>query len=241
MKVKGAKPVNPVATFDKSDRMVKKIGKGFNEMFCYPVIIEQTKDWVDYIQAIASLVVAGCAFFALRTWRKEFVGKKKIEFAAEFVEKAIDMKEFIAYVRNGFSSSSEENEIKEQLKKENESFTDNCLFFLTPKFRILKNDDRIKYFYSLRVKALMYFGEDSLNLYKTLSLVLSQIKNRSEILYDEHENLSSEKKREYESVIWGTFDSDDKIAQEIEKAVEELKLNLEPLYQDKTFKWKTLK
>lgn len=221
--------------------MVKKIGKGFNEMFCYPVIIEQTKDWTDYIQAIASLVVAGCAFFALHTWRKEFVGKKKIEFAAEFVEKAIDMKELIVYVRSNSSSSIEENEIKERLEKENVRIIKRNLVYLVPKYRILINDDRIKSFFSLRVKALMYFGEEPLKFYQTLNLALAKIKNRSEMLYNDHGFLSEEKRQENENIIWGTFDSDDKIAQEIERAVEELKLNLEPLYQDKKFEWKKLK
>ena len=133
------------------------------------------ENWKDFFEVISALVVTGCAVSALHTWRKEFVGKKKIEFAAEFVEKAIDIKDFIAYVRSGFSSSNEENKIKESLKKESEYYIDSCLFYLTPKYRILQNDDQIKYFYSLRVKALMYFGKEALNFYKTLNIILFQI------------------------------------------------------------------
>lgn len=199
------------------------------------------ENWKDFFEVLSALIVAGCAVSALHTWRKEFVGKKKIEFAAEFVEKAIDMKELIAYARCSSSSSSEENEIKGRLEKENVKIIEKNLHYLVPKYRILINDDRIKGFFSLRVKAIMYFGEEPLKIYETLSLVLAKIKNRSEMLYNDHGFLSEEKRQENENIIWGTFDSDDKIAQEIEKAVEELKLNLEPLYQDKTFKWKTLK
>ncbi len=196
------------------------------------------ENWKDLFQAISALIVAGCAVSALHTWQKEFVGKKKIEFAAEFVEKAIDIKDFIAYVRSGFSSSSEEKEIEERLKKENSRIIKKSIHYLIPKYRILMNEDKIKRFLHLRVKALMYFGEESLKIYETINSILFKIKFKSELLYNEYEHLSSEKKEAYESVIWSSYSSDDEIAQEIEKAVEELKLNLEPLYQDKKFKWK---
>ena len=75
------------------------------------------ENWKDLFQAISALIVAGCAVSALHTWQKEFVGKKKIEFAAEFVEKAIDVKDFIAAVRNGFSYIYEKEEIENELKK----------------------------------------------------------------------------------------------------------------------------
>ncbi len=212
-------------------------------MFCYPVIIEQTKDWIDYLQAIASLIVAGCAVSALHTWWKEFVGKKKIEFAAEFVEKAIDMKEFIAYVRNGFSLANEEEDIENELKKENKYIPNGKTSYLTPKYRIKEKEDDIRNFYSLKTKALMYFSEDALKIYSVVSSIIIKIKISSDELYRGscYSHLKDEKVKQDMEIIWSSYSSDDKIAQEIERAVEELKLNLEPLYQDKTFKWKNLK
>ncbi len=53
--------------------------------------------------------------------------------------------------------------------------------------------------------------------------------------------MKDEKEKQDMEVIWSSYSSDDKIAQEIEKAVEELKLNLDPLYQDKKFEWKKFK
>lgn len=200
-------------------------------------------DWKDVIETASAVTVAVCAVCALYTWRKEFVGKKKIEFAAEFVEKAIDIKEFIAYIRNGYSSATETEEIENELKKENKFVPNGNVAYLVPKYRILKNDENIRSFYALRTKAFMYFGKSALKIYDVVRSDFIKIKLSSEALYKNtyYNYLKDEKEKQDIAVIWASYNSDDKMDQEIEKVVEELKLNLEPLYQDKTFKWKTLK
>lgn len=200
-------------------------------------------DWKDVIETASAVTVAVCAVCALYTWRKEFVGKKKIEFAAEFVEKAIDIKEFIAYIRNGYSSATETEEIENELKKENKFVPNGNVAYLVPKYRILKNDENIRSFYALRTKAFMYFGKSALKIYDVVRSDFIKIKLSSEALYKNtyYNYLKDEKEKQDIAVIWASYNSDDEMDQEIEKVVEELKLNLEPLYQDKTFKWKTLK
>lgn len=200
-------------------------------------------DWKDVIETASAVTVAVCAVCALYTWRKEFVGKKKIEFAAEFVEKAIDIKEFIAYVRNGYSSTNEAEEIENELKRENKFIPNGEVSYLVPKYRILKNDENIRSFYALRTKAFMYFGKSALKIYDVVRSDFIKIKLSSEELYKNsyYNYLKDEKEKQEIAVIWASYNSDDKIDLEIEKVVEELKLNLEPLYQDKTFKWKEIK
>lgn len=201
------------------------------------------ENWKDVIEAASAVTVAVCAVCALYTWRKEFVGKKKIEFAAEFVEKAIDIKGLIAYVRNGYSFANEKEEIENELKKENKFVPNGNVAYLVPKYRILKNDENIRSFHALRTKAFMYFGKSALKIYDVVISDFIKIKLSSEALYKNsyYNYLKDEKEKQDIAVIWASYNSDDKIDQEIEKVVEELKLNLEPLYQDKTFKWKTLK
>jgi len=201
------------------------------------------ENWKDIVEAICAVTVAICAVSALYTWRKEFVGKKKIEFAAEFIEKAIEIKVFITYVRSGFSYESEEKDIENELKKENKYIKDRKIAYLVPKYRILKNDENIKSFYALKTKSFMYFGSDSLKIFDIISQALVKIKISSDALYVNSYSgfLKDEKKQKYEEDIWSSGSSEDKISLEIDNAIKELKLNLEPLYQDKTFKWKTFK
>lgn len=201
------------------------------------------ENWKDVIEAASAVTVAVCAVCALYTWRKEFVGKKKIEFAAEFVEKAIDIKELIAHVRNSGSFANETEEIENELKKENKFVPNGNVTYLVPKYRILKNDENIRSFYALKTKAFMYFWKSALKIYDVVRSDFIKIKLSSEALYKNsyYNYLKDEKEKQDIAVIWASYNSDDKMDQEIEKVVEELKLNLDPLYQDKTFKWKTLK
>lgn len=43
------------------------------------------------LEVSSSVTVAVCAVLALNAWKKELIGKKKIEFAADFVKKAHEL------------------------------------------------------------------------------------------------------------------------------------------------------
>lgn len=199
------------------------------------------ENWKDVLQASSALTVAICAVCALYTWRKEFVGKRKIEFAAEFVEKAINMKDFIAYVRNGWATEAEEKEVEIKLKEERAFYEKSRLSYLVPKLRIIKNDDMLKNFYDLRSKVLMYFGKDALKIFELLRATIIDININSDILFEDASSLSQEERLKYQKAIWAPLSKNDRIGRAFERTIDELNINLEPVYQDKKFKWKKLK
>ena len=199
------------------------------------------ENWKEVLQASSALTVAICAVCALYTWRKEFVGKRKIEFAAEFVEKAINMKDFIAYVRNGWATEAEEKEVEIKLKEERAFYEKSRLSYLVPKLRIIKNDDMLKNFYDLRSKVLMYFGKDALKIFELLRTTIIDININSDILFEDASSLSQEERLKYQKAIWAPLSKNDRIGRAFERTIDELNINLEPVYQDKKFKWKKLK
>ncbi len=199
------------------------------------------ENWKDALQASSALTVAICAVCALYTWRKEFVGKRKIEFAAEFVEKAINMKDFIAYVRNGWATEAEEKEVEIKLKEERAFYEKSRLSYLVPKLRIIKNDDMLKNFYDLRSKVLTYFGKDALKIFDLLRTTIIDININSDILFEDASSLSQEERLKYQKTIWAPLSKNDRIGCAFERTIDELNINLEPVYQDKKFKWKKLK
>lgn len=196
------------------------------------------ENWKAVVEAVSAVTVAVCAVCALYTWRKEFVGKKKIEFAAEFMEKAIEIKDLISFVRNGWAAEAEKKEIEKKLKKEGCFYESAKLSYLVPKWRLLQNDSKIMTFSNLRTKASMYFGEDALKIFYLINKIILHINFEAEILFKDSDFLSKKIKQEYQKTIWASFDDEDKIALEFDKVVNELKSNLEPIYRDKKFKWK---
>jgi hypothetical protein len=57
-------------------------------------------DIASIIIAIGTLTMAGAACFALRTWRKEFIGKKKIELASEIMASVYEFQDKLPYANS---------------------------------------------------------------------------------------------------------------------------------------------
>ena len=194
------------------------------------------KDILTLIIAGAGVIIAGMALY---TWRKEFIGKKKIDLACDIVEQACNMQDIINYARSRLSLLSEQNELREELKKDNVEIKEKKLFYLIPKYRLRKNREKIEKFLHLGNKAQLYWNKDILNLFGSLHRIIQDILNTSEDLYSrlmpEDAILMAEK------IAFDSYEKNDEIKNKVQKIVDEFKLNLEPLYKDRLTKWKKLK
>ncbi len=194
------------------------------------------KDILTLIIAGAGVIIAGMALY---TWRKEFIGKKKIDLACDIVEQACNMQDIINYARSRLSLLSEQNELREELKKDNVEIKEKKLFYLIPKYRLRKNREKIEKFLHLGNKAQLYWNKDILNLFGSLHRIIQDILNTSEDLYSmlmpKDAILIAEK------IAFDSYEKNDEIKNKVQKIVDEFKLNLEPLYKDRLTKWKKLK
>ena len=53
------------------------------------------------ITALSTISMAVVAGYALHTWRKEFIGKRKIELACQIMKSVYDVQDAILYARIG--------------------------------------------------------------------------------------------------------------------------------------------
>ncbi len=200
-------------------------------------------DFYNIVKDGLTLIIAGAgvwvAWSALKTWRKEFIGKKKIDLACDIVEQACNMQDIINYARSRLSLLSEQNELREELKKDNVEIKEKKLFYLIPKYRLRKNREKIEKFLHLGNKAQLYWNKDILNLFGSLHRIIQDILNTSEDLYSmlmpKDAILIAEK------IAFDSYEKNDEIKNKVQKIVDEFKLNLEPLYKDRLTKWKKLK
>lgn len=65
------------------------------------------KDWIELLQAISVLVGIWVAVAGLGVWRQEFLSKRRIELAEEWLEAAYAFKDAIRFIRNPFSPVGE--------------------------------------------------------------------------------------------------------------------------------------
>ena len=91
----------------------------FSYIFNYFLSAEGVNTIKDFLTYSASFIGLYIAYNALQTWKKEFIGKKKIDLACDIVEQACNMQDIINYARSRLSLLSEQNELREELKKDN--------------------------------------------------------------------------------------------------------------------------
>jgi len=214
--------------------------KIFNYIFNYFLSTEGVNTIKDFLTYSAPFLAVYVAYMALQTWRKEFIGKKKIDLACDIVEQVCNMQDIIRDLRNPACFPNENNKIKEDLNNRKVDINDRKIHYLAARYRFYDNRDEINNFLKLRNKAQLYWDKDILTLFVEIKKVILSIITASDMLYYT-DNLDFESKKKYEKKIWWDFDSNEEIEKRVQKIVDEFKLNLKDFYEYKLTKWKKLK
>ena len=200
-------------------------------------------DIANIITALGTLGLVNIAWYALHTWRKEFIGKKKIELAAEIMMMVMDFQDVLTGARIDRTTPMELDEVRKWLelvnsKKQNipnailwPIYLDrmNCLL---PIHRLNKSAEKTDDFTTILNKSLIYFGEDLYKLLVELHSFLGKIRHASEMLYENSSNAELQK-------IAFAQDTSDPTSKRIFAIGEEIKFNLERIYKDQQTKWTT--
>jgi len=196
------------------------------------------------ITALATLGMAGVAGFALYAWRKEFIGKKKIELAADIMMTVMDFQDVLMSARIEGTIPMELDEIKKWLEEVNFKKQDipnamqwpmylDRLHCLLPIHRLNKSAEITDGFGAILNKSLIYFGEDLYKLLVELHSFLGKVRYTSEMLYENPVNMELQR-------IAFSRDANDPTSKRIFTIGEEIKFNLEKIYKDQQAPWKKL-
>lgn len=195
--------------------------------------------------AFATVGMAVAAGFAIKTWRKEFIGTKKIEVASEIMMTVLDFQDVLIDARISMYTPKEIDEIKKWLedvnfKKQNipnsilwPIYSDR-IWLLAPFYRLNQSAEKTDNFNAIMNKGLIYFGEDLYEVLVELHSYLGKIRHASEMLYENPNNVELQQ-------IAFSHDATDLTSKRIFEIGDEIKLNLEPIYKDQQIKWKKLK
>jgi hypothetical protein len=199
----------------------------------------------DIISCTATVATAIIAVVALYTWKHEFIGKKKIELAAEIMRAVYDIQDLYIGVRMPMIAKAEHDEALEWIKAETAAHPGNADVYpervdhLVPHQRLIKRQDIIEKLRSLQNNAYMYWGKEIIIAILKLTDYNFKIMQASKNLY--YGKDTPEYKPLYDFIFCemkdGKIIPDDKVNKEINDIVEEFRRNLEPLYMDKQSKW----
>lgn len=197
----------------------------------------------DIFTALGTLAMAFMAGSAIRAWRKEFIGKKKIELAAEIMEAVFEVQDLIIFARNAFSTQSELEEVKEWLLAEQVKHPDkvdiyeNRIQYMVANYRLTKSADKIDKLMALSNKGFMYWGIEFMKKIQELQADIVEIRRASKWMY--YNEMKSQQEQSFDT-LYADSKGTDEFSLKLSKTIEEIQINLEPLYKDQQKKWKKL-
>jgi len=188
------------------------------------------------IQSVAVSAVAIPAFLGINSWRKEHVGKRKLQLAEEVLAATYELQSVIEWVRHPASGGDEGNE---RPNREDEPINRQRLndAYYSRIARLKADSQQFSKLHAIRPVFRAYFGERAQEPLQVLFTTRNRINSAVAALINqrEGEELPVELRRHYESIIWdmSTPDEPDQVKREVNLAVSQLEAICFPILRTK--------
>lgn len=176
----------------------------------------------DAITAFSALIAALGFLFGIAAWKREFVGKRRIELAEEALTLAYEVQDFLSSVRSPFSYESEgkTRERSPDELPEDSAALDRAYVAIA---RVRVGESLLARFRAMKYRFKAAFGPEAGKPFEEIHYVVALIITsaqqlgsyywkirRRELEADEDERHRAERER-HESIFWGLGDDKDEI------------------------------
>lgn len=159
------------------------------------------------------------------------------------MEALFEVQDLIIFARNPFSMQSELEEVKEWLLAEQVKHPDkvdtyeNRIQYMVANYRLTKSADKIDKLMALSNKGFMYWGIEFMKKIQELQADIVEIRRASKWMY--YNEMKSQQEQSFDT-LYANSKGTDEFSLKLSKTIEEIQINLEPLYKDQQKKWKKL-
>lgn len=198
----------------------------------------------EIIQSVSIIIAAWSVIIGVNAWRREYVGKRKLELAEEVLSLFYKSRDVIRAIRNPGSSIGEgstrnasPNETPEEKRIYDQAYVTHE--------RYAKQSELFSKLYSMRYRYMAMFGRDSAKPFDDLAMVIAEILSaadtvvyywRDQLFQSESESREQrqvrlDKIRQYESIIWKMNPEKDSITPRIEQIVSQIEAKTHPILE----------
>ena len=183
---------------------------------------------------VASLVASGTVIYGINAWRREYIGKKKLELAEDVLALFYEARDAIRFIRNPFSYGGEgstRNSTSGETPEEKQ-INDNAYVAFE---RYNKRQDLFNKIYSIRYRYMASFGKESARPFDELNKIVNEIFISARMLpiywsAQGHRQWSSdsefkkhlEEMHKHESIFWEMKKEDDPITPRLDGLISEI-------------------
>ena len=190
-------------------------------------------EWLDYIKNISLIIASWAAIYGITSWRREFVGRRRIELAEEVLVSFYEARDVIRIIRNpfGFGGEGSSREPGENESPEEKKIYDKAYVVIE---RYKKHQELFNKIRSMRYRFVAQFGMDSSSPFDSLNKVVNDIFLASEILSEYWNQQGRERKsesqrqeyvrtlREFKGIFWENFIKPDPISPRVDALIQEI-------------------
>ena len=195
-------------------------------------------------QAIAVIAACWAIISGVGAWKREFIGKRKIELAEEVLAAFFEVKDSIAFIRNPFSSTQEGTTRK---RSENELPDESALLdrgYIVYERHEQKKEIFVK-FSTLKYRFMACFGPETEKIFTDCNQILNSIFVSAQMLathyWKRQGRVPMEKEefqrhldemRQHEGVFWDRMQEVDEIRNKLQVVQEELDSVTRPCFEE---------
>ena len=212
-------------------------------------------DLATIAQAIAIISACWAIISGIGAWKREFIGKRKIELAEEALAVFFEVKDAITFIRNPWSSGNEgKSRQRDPAETEPESQLLDRGYIVFERYESKKGI--FVRFNTLKYKFMAVFGPETERIFSDINKTLTSIftsanmlathywqrQGRVQMERDEFKRHLDEK-RQHESIFWDRYNEKDKIREELSNIQKELERVTKPCFEEpmKTYTFFTKK
>ncbi|BAS32090.1 hypothetical protein [Dehalococcoides mccartyi] len=187
------------------------------------------------IIASISIIIAAVTFiWGINAWRREHVGKRKIELAEETLALFYEARDAISAIRSPFGYAGEGQTRKSDPTETKEEKTIYDRAFTT-KERYNRHSELFNRLRSMKYQFMALFGENNAEPFISLNKILIEILAASDYIAGywlkqrygiwenkEEHNRQREQMREYENIIWEHGKGNDTIKPKVDEMIEQI-------------------
>jgi hypothetical protein len=187
------------------------------------------KDWINIAQIVSVLIASLVAIFGIQAWRREFVGKRRIELAEEVLALFYQAKDVIGWIRFPFCFTTESSTRKsESVETPGQKEINDVAYVLSKRYD--EHSELFSRIRSFRYRFMAQFGRNASVPFDELKSILDQLQSdlnswvmASQRLHSpdmDPQEVEAQKKRidVYAEAVWSAR-NDDRVSLLIEKSV----------------------
>ena len=188
------------------------------------------KDALDLLQSTSIVFAALMAAYGLDAWRREYVGKRKMELAEEVLALCLETREIISYIRSPGGFRGEGETRKADLNEpESVRLARNLAF--VPIERHNQHLDKLNRLWALSYRYRAQFGDEAAKPIEDLRLAISKIKSSCHLLAmfwparETAPDVAAAEKlatlcAEHEAVIWENYGTEGKAPDDFTRSID---------------------